>query len=560
MERILTLNIGATRLALAEFEVRSGRGPALLRYTFGDLPEGSAENPDMFSVEIEQLLRGMMAESGIRAGRIHVALSGQMAFPRFVKVLADSPEKMDEQIRFEVEQNVPFPLNEAIFSRAMIGTPLAGEQHVMIIAARSALVTAVTRALLNAGCEPEVVDVAPIALYNAVRFNYPEMDGCTLVVDIGARCTNLVFVEQERIFYRSIPVAGNTITAEIAKTFGLSLEDAETFKRERGLVAQGGAFAVDDPDTDRLSKVIRNVMTRLNAEIARSISFYRSQQEGNAPSQMLLTGATAQLPYMQNFFEEKLQVAVDFLNPFQAVGYPTHVDAEQFGHDAFSMPVLVGLALRRGLTCPVEINLVSQDIVERKIFRRRLPFLGLAAVGMVATLVTWMFFVKNLKDSYESQYETIQDSISTYQGDKDRFDRVDKKAKAAEARAEAYRTLLKRRGQWMGMMVALDKAIPNGLWITSLKSQRDNGTLQGVALSVSVWKDLEARVAKKGKTVAETIASNIVEQAIFTDDSKEVTIPKMNQSVEWMTSFDITAKLKDVEAPKTDAKSRRNRR
>ena len=559
MERILTLNIGATRLALAEFEVRSGRGPGLLRYTFGDLPEGSAENPDTFSVEIEQALRGMMATSGIRAGRIHVALSGQMAFPRFIKVLSDSPEKMDEQIRFEQEQAAPFPLSEAIFSHTLIGLPDAGEQHVMIVASREALVSAVTRALLNLGCEPEVVDVAPIALYNAVRFNYPEMDGCTLVVDIGARCTNLVFVEQDRIFYRSIPVAGNTITAEIAKTFGISAEDAEAFKCERGLVAQGGAFAVDDPDVDRLSKVIRNVMTRLNAEIARSISFYRSQQSGSAPSQMLLTGASAQLPYMQNFFEEKLQIAVDFLNPFQAVSYPKHVDAEQFGHDAFSMPVLVGLALRRGLTCPVEINLVSQDIVERKVFRRRLPFLALAAIGMVATLGTWWLFVNNLKNSYETQQATIADRISAYQNEKDRYDRVDKKAKAAEARATAYRNLMKRRGQWMGMLVAVDKAVPDGLWITSLKARRQENILQGVDISVSVWKDLEPTLVEKGKTIAETIAGRLAAQDVFADDQKEIQISKINQSVDWLTSFDLTAKLKDVEAPKTTT-TRRSRR
>ena len=559
MERILTLNIGATRLALAEFEVRSGRGPGLLRYTFGDLPEGSAENPDTFSVEIEQALRGMMATSGIRAGRIHVALSGQMAFPRFIKVLSDSPEKMDEQIRFEQEQAAPFPLSEAIFSHTLIGLPDAGEQHVMIVASREALVSAVTRALLNLGCEPEVVDVAPIALYNAVRFNYPEMDGCTLVVDIGARCTNLVFVEQDRIFYRSIPVAGNTITAEIAKTFGISAEDAEAFKCERGLVAQGGAFAVDDPDVDRLSKVIRNVMTRLNAEIARSISFYRSQQSGSAPSQMLLTGASAQLPYMQNFFEEKLQIAVDFLNPFQAVSYPKHIDAEQFGHDAFSMPVLVGLALRRGLTCPVEINLVSQDIVERKVFRRRLPFLALAAIGMVATLGTWWLFVNNLKNSYETQQATIADRISAYQNEKDRYDRVDKKAKAAEARATAYRNLMKRRGQWMSMLVAVDKAVPDGLWITNLKARRQENILQGVDISVSVWKDLEPTLVEKGKTIAETIAGRLAAQDVFADDQKEIQISKINQSVDWLTSFDLTAKLKDVEAPKTTT-TRRSRR
>ncbi|MEG2414449.1 MAG: pilus assembly protein PilM, partial [Kiritimatiellia bacterium] len=255
MERILTLNIGATRLALAEFDVRPGRGPRLLRYVFGPLSEG-LDTAEALGVELEQVVRGLLSSSGIRPGRVMVALSGQMAFPRFVKVLADSPEKMREQIRFEVEQNVPFPLNEAIWSDAIVGAPdVGGEQHVMIVAARNDIVSAVTKALLNVGMEPEVVDVAPVALYNAVRFNYPETDDCTLVIDIGAKCTNLVFVEQNRIFYRTIPVAGNTITSEVAKTFQLSQEDAEAFKCEHGLVAQGGAFAVDDPEVDRLAKV-----------------------------------------------------------------------------------------------------------------------------------------------------------------------------------------------------------------------------------------------------------------------------------------------------------------
>ncbi len=558
MERILTLNIGATRLALAEFDVRPGRGPALLRHTFGELPEGAADSPETFGVELEQALRGMMAQAGIKPGRTMVALSGQMAFPRFVKVLAESPEKMREQIRFEVEQNVPFPLGEAIWSDALVGQPDAGEQHVMIVAARSDLVGAVTRGLLNAGCEPELVDVAPVALYNAVRFNYPEAEGCTLVVDIGARCTNLVFVEQDRIFYRTIPVAGNTITAEIAKAFALPAEDAETFKRERGLVAQGGAFAVDDPDVDRLSKVIRNVMTRLNAEVTRSISFYRSQQEGNAPVRVLLTGASAQLPYMQNFFEEKLQVEVDFLNPFQTVAYPEGIDTEQFGRDAFSLPVLVGLALRRGLTCPVEINLVSQDIVARKDFRRRLPFFGIAVAGLVFIMGIWLVYVGNMRGLYEQQYEGNRERLDAYDARKGRYDKADKAAKDAEARATAYRGLLTRRMAWMGMLTAVDKAVEDGLWVTRLAAVKTNGEISGLSLSISVWKDLEERLSRSGKTIDETVVARLAEQPVFDGLPK---VSTKDQKLPWITSFDLSVDLKAAAEPeKKPAAGRRGRR
>ncbi len=557
MERILTLNIGATRLALAEFQVNSGRAPTLLRYTFGELPEGLAESTEAFGVELEQILRGMMSAAGIRAGRTVVALSGQMAFPRFVKVLAETPERMDEQIRFEVEQNVPFPMAEAVYSHALVGAPLAGEQHVMIIAARAALVDAVTKALFNVGCEPEFVDVAPVALYNAMRFNYPDADGCTLVVDIGAKCTNLVFVEQDRIFYRTIPVAGNTITSEIAKAFGISAEDAEYVKREQGLVAQGGAFAVDDPEIDRLSKVIRNVMTRLNAEVMRSISFYRGQQEGSAPTRVLLTGASSQLPYMQNFFEEKLQVEVDFFNPFLTVGYPKHVDAEQFGRDAFSLPVLVGLALRRGLVCPMEINLVSQELIERKAFRRRLPFLGIAAAGLVVTAVTWMFYLSDMTRLYSTQRDELQARISAYQSKKSTQDAAVKKVADAKKRMDAYLNLVEKRNTWMTMLTAVDKAIPDGMWITSLQATRSGTTLAGLDVSLAHWADLKDSLRSGEKSIPETTKDALIATEVFGDKTTVATVDQ--QTSPWLWTFHVKSYLKNY-TPPAAAKPTRGRR
>ena len=56
-----------------------------------------------------------------------------------------------------------------------------------------------------------------MALYNAFRYNYEELSGCSLLVDIGARTTNLLFIEPGKIFSRSIPIGGNAISSAIAK-------------------------------------------------------------------------------------------------------------------------------------------------------------------------------------------------------------------------------------------------------------------------------------------------------------------------------------------------------
>ncbi len=561
MERILTLNVGGTRLALAEFELRTGVGPTLVRYAFGDMPEGVDPTSELFAVELEGAVRALLAKGGMHPGRVMVSLSGQMAFPRFVKVLADTPEKMRDQIRFEVEQNVPFPLTEAMWSEALVGEPEAGEQRVMIVATRKVTVESIAKALLNVGMEPEVIDVAPVALYNVMRFNYPQAEGCSLVIDIGAKCTNLVFVEEGRVFYRTIPVAGNTMTAEIAKTFGISTEDAELFKREHGLVAQGGAFAVDDPDVDKLSKVIRNVMTRLHAEIARSISFYRSQQEGSAPTQVYLTGGSTQLPYMQNFFEEKLQVQVEFLNPFVTLPFPAGMDEEQVGQDAFMLPILVGMALRCGLRCPVEINLAPAELTARKIFQRRVPFLVIAAVGMVAIMGIWWAFVGTLRSLYEEQYEDTQELVDRVEQKNERLNKAVKAAETAGKRAEAYAKLLERRKVWPEILTSVDDAIASpALWLTSLSAAPKEAPKR-VTLVVNAWGDLEAGY-KQNDVLSTAIVKKLEATPAFADTMEGAI--QTQETVGWMSTVKISATLDaaakaDAEAAKKSTTGRRRR-
>ena len=82
----------------------------------------------------------------------------------------------------------------------------------------------------SVGLKPITVDVAPLALYNAVSYNYSDEEGCTLVLDIGARTTNLIFVEPRKVFTRTVPIAGNTITQSIVTEFDSSFEKAEDLK------------------------------------------------------------------------------------------------------------------------------------------------------------------------------------------------------------------------------------------------------------------------------------------------------------------------------------------
>src|SRR5437764_2006708 len=174
-----------------------------------------------------------------------------------------------------------------------------------------------------------------MALYNAFRYNYSDLDGCSLLVDIGARTTNLLFIEPAKVFSRSIAIGGSSISSAIAKEFNEPIAAAEFRKKREGFVSLGGAYAEpSDPEVARVSKLMRSTMTRLHAEVMRSISHYRAQQQGNAPERVFICGGTASTPDMREFFREKLQLPIEFFNPLRNVAVAHSAPVNELTHSA----------------------------------------------------------------------------------------------------------------------------------------------------------------------------------------------------------------------------------
>lgn len=269
MSRLLTLNIGASKAVLAEYALSGKRNLTLNAYGSVDLPAVDVNSPETLAAALPATIHQIMHTQGIRPAPLVVSLSGQMVFPRFAKFPAvGGADKLEQLVRYEIEQNVPFPTDEIVSDHQFLGMTPDGEQAALIVAAKLDGVRAVTDAVREAGLKPSIVDVSPLAVCNAMRFVHPELTGCTVLLDIGSKTTNLILIENEKIYNRSIPVAGNTITKEIAQTFGCSLEEAEQLKLERGYVSLGGVTEDADEVTDRVSKVIRMVLTRLHAELS----------------------------------------------------------------------------------------------------------------------------------------------------------------------------------------------------------------------------------------------------------------------------------------------------
>jgi type IV pilus assembly protein PilM len=227
---------------LAEFQPQPNGGLVLSGYRLREILADPAAESDR-SRQIASALPAMLRELGLKPGPVDYAVSGQSVFTRFVKLPAVDQEKIDRIITFEAQQNVPFPIDEVVWDYQLVGSDVADKIEVVLVAIKADLLEAINTAVEESGLQTTLVDVATMALYNAFRFNYSELPGCSLLIDIGARTTNLLFVEPAKVFSRSIPIGGSSVTSAIAKEFNEPFGAAELRKTHDGFVSLGGAYA-----------------------------------------------------------------------------------------------------------------------------------------------------------------------------------------------------------------------------------------------------------------------------------------------------------------------------
>ena len=472
--RLISLNLGSQTLGLAEFRVQPHGGLVLLDYRLREAPldpaTGQRREAHTALHETAVVLREMMHELRIKNGAVNCALPAQSVFARFVKLPSLEHQKLEKIITFEAQQNVPFPIDDVVWDYQVVGGGLEEQIQVILVAIKHDLLDEVNGTVEETGLQTVTIDVAPMALYNAFRYSYPNVNDCSLLVDIGARTTNVLFIEPRRIFSRSLPIGGSAITGAVAREFGESFEEAETRKKRDGFVGLGGAYAEpSDHDIARVSKLARSTMTRLHAELMRSVSHYRAQQQGNRPDRIFLCGGTAGLPYMREFFHEKFQLPIEFFNPLRNVAVSEAASASGVAQSAHLLGELVGLALRSVTVCPMELSLLPANVVRRQELGRRRPFFIAAAACVILAMLGWSVYYTRAAQVTRDTTQVIQEKNTSMRGAETQLDKLRKQIASLDGVATPLLAAINDRDFWPQILEDLNARLPEAdIWITEL--------------------------------------------------------------------------------------------
>ena len=466
-KNLVVLNLGSQRVGAAVFGRTSGGDLILKKYDFAEMmgdPSVDATRLPQLKVAIAELASRLK----LKGTSAWYTVAGHSVFTRFVKLPPVSADKVGQIVEFEARQNVPFPINEVSWDYEFVSPDEVGEREVVLVAMKSDALNDLNEQVSGAGIATSGVDLAPTAIYNAFRYSYPEVDEPAVIIDLGARSTNLVFTEAGRMFTRNILVGGATVTGAIAKEFGLGFGDAEQQKVSQGFIALGGTVEDHaDAGIAALSKVIRNSMTRLHGEVLRTINYYRAQQGGSAPQRIFICGGVAHLAYGAEFFQEKFKVPVEIFNALRGVQLDRGVNAEAAAQDGAAMGELVGLALRAKGSCPIEVELVPDGVAAARDAARRAPALIMAGLCLWGLLGASIVYVKKADDTVKSKVAELnaqQQKLSDLSSDIAQY-----RSKLDDLKGESaqLQDAVNDRSYWVRMLAELNNKFENDfIWLT----------------------------------------------------------------------------------------------
>lgn len=339
-KKLIGLDIGSHSIKLVELEP-SGRGYNLVSFGMVPTPMGVVNQGDITDTGLlASAIQGLIAETRVRKKNVATGLFGTTVIIKKITMPRVDKKVIADQVRFEAEQYIPFEINRISLTHKVLNSNPSPEQmDVLLIAAQNEPLFKYVETVNGAGLNCSVVDVNAFALANCFELNYGANKGDTIgLLNFGSEVTNfVVYHNGEVIFSRDIGVGGGSLTAEIHKSMGVTIHEAESHKI---------SAVMGQEVPDEVHSIISTETERLVEEIRNSFEFFSASNSDVRISRCFYSGGASQMSSLVKRSSQVLGIPFEFLNPFNSVRSKKY-DAGYLGQIAYFVPVAMGLATRQ---------------------------------------------------------------------------------------------------------------------------------------------------------------------------------------------------------------------
>ncbi|MFG0292255.1 MAG: type IV pilus assembly protein PilM [Phycisphaerales bacterium JB050] len=347
--------------------------------------------PDIDPNEAVRLSLGtLMGQYGedMRGETIVASVAGNTAFARFAKLPPVEPKNVENVVKFEAAQQIPFPIEDVEWDYQLFSSEDSPEVEVGIFAMTREKVQEKLALWGDAGLSPNAITISPIAAFNAIAYDLrftPETPG-TIILDIGTVSTDLIITERGRVWVRTFPLGGHNFTEAIAEKFQLSYSKAEKLKSE----------ADSSKYKKHVFQALKPILSDLVQDVQRSISYYQDTHPDAKLERLIGIGSTFKLFALRKLLSQQLGIEVFRFERFKQISVDG-AGAADFEAASINLVTAYGLALQGLGMTPISANLMPATVLRESSWKRKTPyFVTAAAVLLAAGAVSFVRpFVQN---------------------------------------------------------------------------------------------------------------------------------------------------------------------
>jgi hypothetical protein len=232
------------------------------------------------------------------------------------------------------------------------------------------------------------------------------------------------------------------------------------------------------------------------------MQFYRGQQGGTAPQRLFLSGGASIMPYTAQFFAEKLNVPVEYFNPFRNVAINPAVNLEDLSRVAHGLGEVVGLGLRNLANCPVEMNLMPDSTLRWQSFNQKKPFLIATVFSLVLVAFAVGFLFQKLAVNKEVEIARLEPKVEELNHKTEKFTAAYNKLQKSKEDAGQITTWLQQRYYWGDFAGEIRKAL-----IRSEADIQKKLSAQKANVDVGIW--VEQMISSAALGASTTVNQNV---------------------------------------------------
>ena len=399
---------------------------------------------------VRERLEAFVAKHPMDKTPVVTSVPGNMAFARFAKLPPVEAKKIPSIVRFEAQQQIPFPIDEVEWDYQVFQQDDDPDIQVGIFAITKERVVKHLSNYRASEIRLDALTLSPVAVYNAFHYDTKGEAGGVVYMDIGTVSTDVIIVEEGGIWLRTLPIGGNNFTEALVKQFKISFTKAEKLKRE----------AATSKYAKQIFQAMRAVFADLVQEVQRSLGFYQSINRDSKLTELVGLGSTFKLPGLQKFLKQQLQMKVTRPQAFDRLELGGKRDAEFSGH-AMNMATAYGLALQGLGLDRVSANVMPSHEIAARVWKAKQPWIAASAACFVAAagLVGTKYFVdaQTISDSLAESSKLVKPVLAEADGFVSQLDEIRSKSDPRQY-IENLRRTLDHRDIWSRLVEDIGQA------------------------------------------------------------------------------------------------------